>query len=320
MDNVGQQMATDALSGFASTICLQPFDLLKTRMQQSDGSLLKGPQRPSLMLDTVRQVIAEHGPALAYDAERARLFSGAPRVASDLPPALDLDRNVLRVAFTQLRTFMANAPAFSVFHIVQQDAAHRTSVLPKLTSTGNLIAGATTRVAVGFVLNPVSVLKARFESNIYAYETLGGAFVALVRAGPSECLRGFVASSLRDAPYAGLFVLSYEGIKRRASALAPPSSAGHAQNMLIHSISAASAGVLATLATHPFDVIETKIQVRKEDRYRGFARTCCTIASPWLLLVQHRTLEAYPCDICPSFDHMKKANKPGFVASVAVVF
>jgi solute carrier family 25 protein 38 len=32
-----------------------------------------------------------------------------------------------------------------------------------LTSSGNLLAGATTRVAVGFALNPFSVLKARYE-------------------------------------------------------------------------------------------------------------------------------------------------------------
>jgi solute carrier family 25 protein 38 len=32
-----------------------------------------------------------------------------------------------------------------------------------LTSSGNLLAGATTRIAVGFALNPFSVLKARYE-------------------------------------------------------------------------------------------------------------------------------------------------------------
>ena len=37
------------------------------------------------------------------------------------------------------------------------------SVLPKLSSQGNLLAGAVTRVAVGFILNPFSVIKARFE-------------------------------------------------------------------------------------------------------------------------------------------------------------
>lgn len=53
-----------------------------------------------------------------------------------------------------------------------------------------------------------------WQSNIYAYESLPGAFGSLVRQGPSELLRGFLASSLRDAPYAGLFVVFYEGIKR----------------------------------------------------------------------------------------------------------
>ena len=51
------------------------------------------------------------------------------------------------------------------------------------------------------------------KSNIYAYESLGVAFGSLARQGPSELLRGFLASSLRDAPYAGLFVVFYEGIK-----------------------------------------------------------------------------------------------------------
>lgn len=51
---------------------------------------------------------------------------------------------------------------------------------------------------------------------MYAYESVGGALVSIARQGPSELLRGFFASSLRDAPYAGLFVVFYEGFKREA--------------------------------------------------------------------------------------------------------
>jgi solute carrier family 25 protein 38 len=51
---------------------------------------------------------------------------------------------------------------------------------------------------------------------MYAYESLSGALVSIIRQGPHELLRGFLASSLRDAPYAGLFVVFYEGIKREA--------------------------------------------------------------------------------------------------------
>lgn len=55
---------------------------------------------------------------------------------------------------------MAMSPYFAR---VQSSSATSTSVLPSLTKQGNLIAGATARVAVGFLLNPFSVLKARFE-------------------------------------------------------------------------------------------------------------------------------------------------------------
>ena len=66
-------------------------------------------------------------------------------------------------------------------------------------------------------------------------------------------------------------------------------------SVTVHGFSAATAGTIATLATHPFDVIkvpsyspclhpvwiliqtQTKIQVRQEERYRGFLRTVSTV-------------------------------------------
>lgn len=90
---------------------------------------------------------------------------------------------------------------------------------------------------------------------MYAYSSLGNAVAQIVRMGPSELLRGFLASSLRDAPYAGLFVVFYEGIKWEAGHAL--SGSGNASlSAMIHSGSAASASALATLATHPFDVVK----------------------------------------------------------------
>jgi solute carrier family 25 protein 38 len=75
------------------------------------------------------------------------------------------DRNVPGFAMymtglTQLRILMAKSPYFAR---TQSSSATKTTVLPTLTTQGNLISGATTRVAVGFLLNPFSVLKARYE-------------------------------------------------------------------------------------------------------------------------------------------------------------
>ena len=76
------------------------------------------------------------------------------------------DRHIPGVAlyFTglaQLRTDMATHSYFAVPRN-PSEALHG-STLPQLSSQGNLFAGATTRVAVGFILNPISILKARYE-------------------------------------------------------------------------------------------------------------------------------------------------------------
>jgi len=63
---------------------------------------------------------------------------------------------------SQIRGFMAASPLFAAARN-KRNPQRSSSVLPTLTSSGNLLAGATTRVAVGFALNPVSVLKARYE-------------------------------------------------------------------------------------------------------------------------------------------------------------
>ncbi|KAF9004694.1 solute carrier family 25 member 38 [Cyathus striatus] len=269
MSHVGHQLLSGALSGFATTICLQPFDLLKTRMQQGDG-VITPRHRSSIIFSTAREVIQENGISGLWRGTAPSLVRNVPGVA------------LYMTSLTQLRTLMATSPYFSA--IRRPSKNHNGSVLPTLTSEGNLLAGATTRVCVGFLLNPFSVLKSRYESNMYAYENLFGALVSITRQGPSELLRGFLPSSLRDAPYAGLFIVFYEGIKRETSYIFPHSSQMH--STIIHGCAAASAGAIATVATHPFDVIKTKMQVRSEDRYHGFAKTVVTI---W----KHRGIAGY---------------------------
>jgi len=64
-------------------------------------------------------------------------------------------------SLSQVRGFMAASPIFTAAQ--KRESGRHSSVLPVLTSSGNLLAGATTRIAVGLALNPFSVLKARYE-------------------------------------------------------------------------------------------------------------------------------------------------------------
>nr|GAT46137.1 predicted protein [Mycena chlorophos] len=259
MSNIKQQLGSGALSGFASTVFLQPFDLLKTRIQQGDGTLVK--RNTATLFQTSRQIVASQGLAGLWRGTNASLIRNVPGISLYL------------TGLTQLRTAMAGSAYFSASG--RTESARNTSVLPKLSSQGNLIAGASTRVTVGFLLNPFSVLKARYESNMYSYTSLSSAFLSIARSGPTELFRGFLASSLRDAPYAGLFVVVYEAVKKHSAYAFPPRS--DAQSTFIHTMSGAAAGAVATVSTHPFDVIKTKVQVRTESRYHGFSRTARTI-------------------------------------------
>ncbi|KAF5390441.1 hypothetical protein D9757_005198 [Collybiopsis confluens] len=224
MKNVGQQMSSGALSGLTSTMVLQPFDLLKTRLQQGDSAY----HRNMSVFRTARDVLESNGMLGLWRGTAPSLLRNVPGVA------------LYMTGLTQLRSLMASSHYFTVPTTTptRTNTTHAGSVLPKLTNTGNLLAGATTRVGVGFLLNPLTVLKARFESNMYTYQSISGALVSIVRSGPTELLRGVTAASMRDAPYAGIFVVFYEGFKRNASLIFAPTS--NTQSSIVHSASAAS--------------------------------------------------------------------------------
>ncbi|KAG2070004.1 solute carrier family 25 member 38 [Suillus decipiens] len=247
---VGQHLLSGAFSGFAGAILLQPLDLLKTRIQQ--GDIASNARNTTIICRTTKDILRNEGIKGLWTGTSATLVRNVPGVA------------LYFTSLTYLRSVMAKSPYFSAHQRHSHDSSK--TVLPKLSSRGNLIAGATARVGVGLILNPFSILKARFESELHAYRSLSGSLLSITRMGPSELMRGFIASSLRDAPYAGLFVVIYESIKHETTYAAG-----------IHSFSAASAGAIATMATHPFDVIKTKMQVRSEDRYRGFTTTVMRI-------------------------------------------
>lgn len=255
---VSKHLFSGALSGFAGAVLLQPLDLLKTRIQQGDTAHLRS-RNTTVIWNTARDIVKQDGMKGLWRGTTATLMRNVPGVA------------LYMTSLTHLRAIMARSPYFAAQDMREMSDGVKT-VLPKLSSKGNLIAGATARVAVGVLLNPFSVVKARFESELYSYKSITGSLISVLRSGPSESMRGVLASSLRDAPYAGLFVVVYEAVKNEATFLAP-----NVYPTTIHGLSAASAGAIATMATHPFDVIKTKMQVRSEERYRGFISTTSRI-------------------------------------------
>ncbi|KAL2810446.1 putative mitochondrial carrier protein [Aspergillus granulosus] len=240
------------LSGLTSSILLQPADLLKTRVQQSHNS--------ASLLSTVKTIIASPNPIRS-------LWRGT------LPSALRTgfgsalyftSLNALRQGLAQAHTpfALANAQTAAAF------SPSSSSALPKLSNTANLATGAAARVAAGFVMMPVTVLKVRYESDYYAYRSLYGAGRDIVRTeGFRGLFSGFGATAARDAPYAGLYVLIYEQLKRHLSSATTSQSLDSDQRLKssssssINFVSGALAAGLATAITNPFDAVKTRLQL-----------------------------------------------------------
>ena len=121
---------------------------------------------------------------------------------------------------------------------------------------------------------PMTVIKVRFESDLYAYRSLYSASRDIyARNGIRGFFSGFGATAVRDAPYAGLYVVFYENSKSKLSQMfssKPDSSrlredgtkAMTSQSAAsINFASAAFAAGLATTITNPFDAVKTRLQL-----------------------------------------------------------
>ena len=119
---------------------------------------------------------------------------------------------------------------------------------------------------------PITVIKVRYESTLYSYDSILGAATTILRSeGVKGFFAGFGATAVRDAPYAGLYVLLYEQSKRRLShfrevgpmtnEIELPDSMESSTSVSINFLSGILAAGLATAITNPFDAIKTRLQL-----------------------------------------------------------
>ncbi|KAH8177742.1 mitochondrial carrier protein [Sarocladium implicatum] len=245
-------------SGVASAVLLQPLDLLKTRVQQSGSSSLSA---------TLKELTKS--PHVLRSLWRGTVPSA---LRTGFGSAL---------YFTSLNAIRQNVRQSSYFG--QGTLAESgSSDLPKLTKTANLISGAAARTFAGFVLMPLTVIKVRFESSFYAYPSVAAAGRDIIRQhGFRGLFSGFGATAIRDAPYAGTYVLLYELLKTeigslvttRAEGGALPTKMGASLAGTVNFTSAILTGAACSALSNPFDAVKTRIQLQPQ-KYRNTWHAC----------------------------------------------
>ncbi|KAK6511836.1 hypothetical protein TWF481_000742 [Arthrobotrys musiformis] len=218
--------------GIVSAIVLQPADLLKTRVQQSHDARL---------IPTVRAILSGPNPI-------STLWRGS------IPSAI--------------RTGVGSGLYFATLNIFRKTVHNSTSTKPSTVT--NLLTGSAARVFAGFCMMPITIIKVRYESTFYNYNSIPHACKDIfAKEGVRGFFSGFGATAIRDGPYAGVYVSFYEaskGVFRKLySSGERVGVVDHEQSAtLVNLSSGLTAGVLATAATNPFDALKTRIQLFPE--------------------------------------------------------
>ncbi|KAJ2470899.1 hypothetical protein GGI02_002626 [Coemansia sp. RSA 2322] len=232
-------LGAGALSGMTSCVLLQPFDLLKTRVQQSQ---LQAPGRGSV-LQVLQAVVRSEGVRGLWRGTIPTLIRNAPG--------------------TSLYFYFLNHT--KTLSLATERRIYADAQRTKLSAVSNMLVGASSRALAGFLLMPGTVLKVQYESSLYRYKGIMPAVVEIWRAGG---IRGFfvgaVPTAIRDAPYAGLYMLLYEAVKSHERTFAEGKGIS-LRETTVTMVAGVSAGLTASYLTQPFDLVKTRMQLRPRE-------------------------------------------------------
>ncbi|XP_033186577.1 mitochondrial glycine transporter isoform X1 [Bombus vancouverensis nearcticus] len=214
-----------SLSGTFSTILFQPLDLVKTRLQSKVNMHLDTPKSGTLGI--VIHIIKNENVF--------GLWKGITPTITRVVPGVGL--------------------YFSTLHWLK----HTLHLEDPLTSTEALLLGITARSMSGVLLIPITVVKTRFESEVYKYNSIAEALRLIYKQeGVRGLSRGLIPTLLRDAPYSGIYLTFYTQLKSIFTEADLPYAKSSAP---IHFSCGILAGIFASIVTQPADVIKTKMQL-----------------------------------------------------------
>jgi len=274
-----------SLSGTCSTVLFQPLDLVKTRIQQQHGSQHHPSSSQRQQLTSSQLSAAQFASVAEVPAPTAaHQPSPLPRAAgSSSGGMLSVARQVLQTEHVTglwrgilpsvTRTVPGVGIYFASLHWLKTSLGTEGERPNPLQAVG---LGMGARSLAATLMIPITVLKTRFESGQFNYTRMTTALLTIYRTeGLGGLTCGLMATLARDAPYSGLYLMFYTQLKHN---VIPRCRRGREDpvsgsvNALTHFACGITAGFLASLVTHPADVVKTKMQVQPQT-YSSISRT-----------------------------------------------
>ncbi|XP_068414699.1 mitochondrial glycine transporter isoform X1 [Eschrichtius robustus] len=213
-----------SISGTCSTLLFQPLDLLKTRLQTLQPSA-HGSRRVGMLALLLNVVRTE---------SLLGLWKGMSPSIVRCVPGIGIYFGTL---YSLKQYFLRGHPP---------------------TALESVILGVGSRSVAGVCMSPITVIKTRYESGRYGYESIYAALRSIYHSeGYRGLFSGLTATLLRDAPFSGIYLMFYNQTKNivlhdQLDAVLVP---------VVNFSCGIFAGILASLVTQPADVIKTHMQL-----------------------------------------------------------
>jgi len=241
-----------SFSGTCSTVLFQPLDLVKTRIQNHQ-------QTPNIVSNN------EASSAAATLNKRPGMFQIARHVlATERLPGLW--RGIMP---SVTRTVPGVGLYFGSLHWLKSGFGDE-----KPSAIQCIGLGMTARSIAATVMIPITVIKTRFESGKFNYTRMSSALMDIYKhEGIRGLTCGLLPTIVRDAPYSGLYLMFYTQLKqnvvpncRNVLGLSHDFENGKKSvtQAVTHFSCGMMAGFLASLVTHPADVVKTRMQIQPE--------------------------------------------------------
>ena len=240
-----------SFSGTCSTVLFQPLDLVKTRIQNHQNQ------------------VTTHNVSSATLTKKPGMFQIARHVlATERLPGLW--RGIMP---SITRTVPGVGLYFGSLHWLKSGYGDE-----KPSAIQCVCLGMTARSFAATVMIPITVIKTRFESGQFNYNRMSTALIQIYKyEGIRGLTCGLLPTIVRDAPYSGLYLMFYTQLKqnvvpncRNALGLSYDFETKGVIQAATHFSCGMLAGFMASLVTHPADVVKTKMQIKPEV-YRSIA-------------------------------------------------
>lgn len=143
------------------------------------------------------------------------------------------------------------------------------------TLMASLASGALSRSVSATLVTPLELVRTRLQASdvSHSLRSIISSLSTQVRSqGPTVLFRGLSSTLWRDVPFSAIYFMGYETMKRYmtgGSGLGEGEAKGGLEEFGVAFVAGATSGSVAALATHPFDLLKTRLQAESGDQQQS---------------------------------------------------